>query len=67
MNPTVQKVLIVPCSGIGKPTGTVSREAAYAVTEDLRPGQSQLIPLALLVLGDIRIPLPNLCLPRRDH
>jgi hypothetical protein len=34
----VQKVIIVPCSGIGKPYGTVSREAAYEVTEDLRPG-----------------------------
>ena len=51
MNKT-QKVIIVPCSGIGKPYGTVSREAAYAVTEDLRPGQTQLVPLALLVLGD---------------
>jgi uncharacterized metal-binding protein len=49
--PTI-KVIIVPCSGIGKPYGTVSREAAYAVTEDLRPGQTQLVPLALLVLGD---------------
>jgi uncharacterized metal-binding protein len=47
-----EKVIIVSCSGIGKPYGTVSRDAAYAVTEDLRPGQTQLIPLALLVLGD---------------
>ena len=47
-----KKVVIVPCSGIGKPYGTVSREAAYDVTEDLRPGQTQLVPLALLVLGD---------------
>ena len=47
-----RKVIIVPCSGIGKPYGTVSREAAYGVTEDLRPGQTQLVPLALLVLGD---------------
>jgi uncharacterized metal-binding protein len=46
------KVIIVPCSGIGKPYGTVSREAAYEVTEDLRPGETQLVPLALLVLGD---------------
>ena len=50
-NPT-QKVIIVPCSGIGKPYGSVSREAAYEVTDDLRPGQTQLVPLALLVLGD---------------
>ena len=46
------KVIIVPCSGIGKPYGAVSREAAYVVTEDLRPGQTQLMPLALLVMGD---------------
>jgi uncharacterized metal-binding protein len=52
MTTPTQKVIIVPCSGIGKPYGTVSREAAYEVTEDLRPGQTQLIPLALLVLGD---------------
>jgi uncharacterized metal-binding protein len=52
MTPAPQKVIIVPCSGIGKPYGSVSREAAYEVTEDLRPGQTQLVPLALLVLGD---------------
>jgi len=52
MTSQIQKVIIVPCSGIGKPYGTVSREAAYAVTEDLRPGQTKLVPLALLVLGD---------------
>jgi uncharacterized metal-binding protein len=47
-----RKVVIVPCSGIGKTFGTVSREAAYEVTEDLRPGDSELAPLSLLVLGD---------------
>jgi uncharacterized metal-binding protein len=47
-----KKVIIVPCSGIGKPYGTVSREAAYEVTGELRPAQTQLVPLALLVLGD---------------
>jgi uncharacterized metal-binding protein len=52
MTAPIQKVIIVPCSGIGKPYGSVSREAAYDVTEDLRPGQTQLVPLALLVLGD---------------
>ena len=46
------KVMIVPCSGIGKTFGSVSREAAYDITEDLRPTSTQLIPLALLVLGD---------------
>ncbi len=47
-----KKVMIVPCSGIGKSYGTVSRAAAYQVTEDDRPERTQLIPLALLVLGD---------------
>ncbi len=47
-----RKVVIVPCSGIGKPYGTVSREAAYQVVEDDRPSCTQLVPLALLVLGD---------------
>ena len=47
-----KKVVIVPCSGIGKTYGTVSREAAYEVIEDLRPRTSQLVPLSKLVLGD---------------
>jgi uncharacterized metal-binding protein len=47
-----QKVVIVPCSGIGKTYGTVSREAAYEVTEDVRPADTQLVALSLLVLGD---------------
>lgn len=45
-------VIIVPCSGIGKSYGTVTREAAYIVAEDLRPGDTQIVPLSLLVLGD---------------
>jgi uncharacterized metal-binding protein len=47
-----RKIVIVPCSGIGKPYGTVSREAAYEVTEDSRPNGTQLVALSLLVLGD---------------
>ena len=46
------KVVIIPCSGIGKTYGTVSREAAYEVTDDIRPEQTQLVALSLLVLGD---------------
>lgn len=46
------RVVIVPCSGIGKAYGTVSREAAYDVTEDLRPTETQLVALSRLVLGD---------------
>jgi uncharacterized metal-binding protein len=47
-----QKVNIIPCSGIGKSFGSVSRLAAYLVTEDDRPNDTTLVPLALLVLGD---------------
>lgn len=51
MNET-KKVVVIPCSGVGKSFGTVSRMAAYQVTEDDRPATTQLVPLALLVLGD---------------
>lgn len=46
-----QEILIIPCSGIGKSYGSVAREAAYQVTEDLCPEKTRLVPLALLVLG----------------
>ncbi len=44
--------LIVPCSGIGKTYGAVARESAYIVTEDLRPDDTRIMPLALVVLGE---------------
>lgn len=47
-----EKVLIVPCSGIGKSLGSVAREAAYGVTEELCRDTTRMMPLALLVLGD---------------
>ena len=47
-----KRAVIVPCSGIGKTHGSVSREAAYLVTEDLRPEETQLVALSELVLGD---------------
>jgi uncharacterized metal-binding protein len=46
-----RRVCIVPCSGIGKTYGSVTREAAYAV-EELRPETTEIVPLSLLVLGD---------------
>jgi uncharacterized metal-binding protein len=51
-NPLPKKVLIVPCSGIGKSFGSVVREAAYRITEDLRPSETEISPLSLLVMGD---------------
>jgi uncharacterized metal-binding protein len=46
------KAVVVPCSGIGKTYGAVSREAAYILSEDLRPQDTQIIALSRLVLGD---------------
>ena len=46
------KVWIVPCSGIGKTYGSVAREGACMVTEELRPATAQVMPLALLVPED---------------
>jgi uncharacterized metal-binding protein len=47
-----RKIPIVPCSGIGKSLGAAAREAAYVLTEDLRPDRTKVVALALLVLGD---------------
>lgn len=52
MNTDKARVVVVPCSGIGKPFGTVSREAAYELCEELRPESTRLVALAKLVLGD---------------
>lgn len=46
------KVVVVPCSGIGKSYGSVTREAAYVLVEELRPAATAIVPLSLLVLGD---------------
>jgi uncharacterized metal-binding protein len=46
------KVLIIPCSGIGKCYGSVAREGAFMVVEDMCPDKAQLMPLSLLVLGE---------------
>lgn len=49
---TPDPVLVVPCSGIGKVHGLISREAVYQVTDQLVPDQSETFCLALLVTGD---------------
>ena len=45
-------VYVIPCSGIGKASASVGREAAYTVVEDERPGVSDTLCLSLLTLGD---------------
>jgi uncharacterized metal-binding protein len=47
-----KKVLIIPCSGIGKPIGTVSRETTYEIVENLRKGKAETVCLALLTSQD---------------
>lgn len=47
-----ETVYIIPCSGIGKPTASVGREATYRVVEDLAPGKTDTLCLSLLTLGD---------------
>lgn len=47
-----KRVVVVPCSGIGKTYGTVGREAAYELVDELRPDQAEVVALSLLVLGD---------------
>ncbi|MBN1289680.1 MAG: hypothetical protein JXA49_08605 [Actinobacteria bacterium] len=47
-----KKVYVIPCSGIGKPTASVGRDAAYRVIEEKRPKIADTICLALLTLGD---------------
>ena len=45
-------VLVIPCSGIGKVQGLLSREATYIVTDELSPRAADTLCLALLVKGD---------------
>jgi uncharacterized metal-binding protein len=49
---TQKKVWIVPCSGIGKAYGSVARESAFMVTEDLRPQRTRIMALSRLVPDD---------------
>ena len=52
MNSSKEFAVVVPCSGIGKSFGAVSREAAYELCEDMRPNSTRLVALAKLVMGD---------------
>ena len=47
-----KKVLIIPCSGIGKPIGTVSRETTYEIIENLSKERAETVCLALLTSQD---------------
>jgi uncharacterized metal-binding protein len=47
-----EPILIIPCSGIGKPFGTISRDATFRVVDELRVGRADTNCLSLLVMGD---------------
>ena len=47
-----KRILIIPCSGVGKAFGMVGREAMYTVVEDARPEVTDTVCLSLLTLGD---------------
>jgi uncharacterized metal-binding protein len=47
-----KRVIVIPCSGIGKAYGSVGREAMYQVIEELRPDSTETVCLSLLTLGD---------------
>jgi uncharacterized metal-binding protein len=47
-----KKIIVIPCSGIGKALGSVSREATYELVENLRRGVTETTCLALLISGD---------------
>jgi uncharacterized metal-binding protein len=47
-----KRVIIIPCSGIGKSLGTVGRVATYKVTDELRPEKTRTVCLPLLTVGD---------------
>ena len=60
-----RKVVVVPCSGIGKSLGTVGRVATYKVIERMKPEKTRTVCLALLTMGDddaLRLVRNNPCI-----
>ena len=47
-----KKVIVVPCSGIGKVYGLMSREAVLKTVLELCPEKSETVCLAYIVTGD---------------
>lgn len=48
----MSKIKVIPCSGIGKVYGLISREAALKITNELLPGDTETVCLAHIVTGD---------------
>lgn len=47
-----KKVVVLPCSGIGKVYGALARETTYELIENVRPGVAVTTCLPLLVIKD---------------
>jgi uncharacterized metal-binding protein len=47
-----RKVVVMPCSGIGKPSGEIGRQTAMEVTRKLRPEKARMECLARLMMDD---------------
>ena len=47
-----KKVVVLPCSGIGKAYGEIGRQAVYELVEDLRPDDVTTTCLGLLMIDD---------------
>ncbi|TET19600.1 hypothetical protein E3J74_05795 [Candidatus Bathyarchaeota archaeon] len=59
------RIFVIPCSGIGKALGTVSRTAMYEVIEKMRPEETATVCLPLLTIGDeaiLKLVRNNLCI-----
>lgn len=52
MEKTTHKVVVLPCSGIGKAYGALARETAHELAECVRPEAVALTCLPLLVIND---------------
>ena len=46
------KHIIIPCSGIGKAVGTITRRATFIATDELLPNDTESICLPLLTIQD---------------
>ncbi|MEM2970222.1 MAG: putative zinc-binding protein [Candidatus Bathyarchaeia archaeon] len=45
------KVVVAPCSGVGQTVGTISRQAAYAVVDEIMPNETMLLCLPAYVVN----------------
>lgn len=46
------KICIVPCSGIGKSLGSITREAAYIVNQELAPDGTKIVALSRMMMDE---------------